>query len=45
MNTADDIRLTFGRNRLGKATRVEVYWDGKKLRGARIEDEKVSSPL
>jgi hypothetical protein len=36
ITTSDDIRLTFVRNKKGKTTRVNVYWNGTKLRGARI---------
>ena len=36
ITTSDDIRLTFVRNGKGKTTRVNVYWNGTKLRGARI---------
>jgi D-alanyl-D-alanine-carboxypeptidase/D-alanyl-D-alanine-endopeptidase len=39
ITTGDKIRLTFLRNRKGKATRVGVYWDGKKLRGTRVSDQ------
>jgi len=37
--TEDDIRLTFVRNRKSKTTHVNVYWNGTKLRGARISNE------
>jgi len=39
ITTEDDIGLTFVRNRKSKTTRVNVYWNGTKLRGARISNK------
>jgi len=39
ITTTDDIRLTFVRNKRGKTIRVNVYWNGTKLRGARISNK------
>lgn len=39
MSTADDIRLTFVRNKKGKPTRIVVTWNGSKHRGSRISDQ------
>ena len=38
ITTEDDIQFTFVRNKKGKTTRVNVYWNGAKLRGARISN-------
>jgi serine-type D-Ala-D-Ala carboxypeptidase/endopeptidase len=42
ITTGDKIRLTFLRNRKGKATRADVYWNGKKLRGSRVSAKPIS---
>jgi hypothetical protein len=39
MSTSDDIRLTFVRNKKGKANHVIVYWNGSRIRGTRISNE------
>ena len=39
----EDVRLEFLRNRRGKATQVDVYWNGRSLRGSRISDKPISS--
>jgi len=36
---ANDLRLTFVRNRKGRVTRGIVYWNGSKYRGTRISDQ------
>jgi len=38
MSTADDIRLTFLPDTQGRTTGVRVYWNGRRLKGARISD-------
>jgi serine-type D-Ala-D-Ala carboxypeptidase/endopeptidase len=38
LTTGDEIQLTFLRNRKDKATRVEVYWNGRKLLGSRVSN-------
>ena len=40
----EDVRLEFLRNRKGKATQVDVYWNGRSLRGSRIPDKLPSNP-
>jgi len=35
-SVADNVQLTFGRNKKGKATHADVYWNGRKIRGTRI---------
>lgn len=42
MSTADDIRLTFVRNRKGRTTGVRVYWGGRSLKGSRISEKPAS---
>jgi len=44
ITTSEDIRLTFVRNRKGKTTHVNVYWNGTKLRGARISNKPRFNP-
>jgi hypothetical protein len=45
ITTDDDIQFTFVRNKKCKTTRVNVYWNGTKLRGARISNKPASKWL
>lgn len=38
-NVGDDLRLTFTRNKKGRTTGANVFWNGKKLHGTRISNQ------